>query len=83
MPDSETKAGPESTAGGDDDETEEPEPRPSAIRIPIASAGEQIGLGDVLKRATTAAHVKPCSGCQQRAQLLNRWVAFTPRRPRR
>jgi hypothetical protein len=31
------------------------------------------GLGDVVKSMTTAVGIKPCSGCQQRADALNAW----------
>jgi hypothetical protein len=31
------------------------------------------GLGDVIKRATSAVGIKPCTGCQKRATQLNNW----------
>jgi hypothetical protein len=30
------------------------------------------GLGDTLKKLTTAIGIKPCAGCQKRAEILNR-----------
>jgi hypothetical protein len=41
---------------------------------------ESIGLGDVIKRATSVAGIKPCGGCAQRAARLNSRVTFTGRR---
>jgi hypothetical protein len=38
---------------------------------------EEIGLGDVVKRATYAMGIKPCSGCEKRAAALNRWMVFS------
>jgi len=83
MPESETTARSEGKPAGDDAVNEEHQPPRIAIRLPVLSVGEPIGLGDLLKRATTAAHLPPCAGCQRRARLLNRWVAFTPGRPHR
>ena len=39
---------------------------------------EEIGLGDVVKKATAAVGIKPCGACQQRAELLNNWMKFKP-----
>jgi len=33
---------------------------------------ETIGLGDAVKDLTTLAGIPPCTGCEQRAALLNR-----------
>jgi hypothetical protein len=40
-----------------------------------------VGLGDVVKRVTTAVGIKPCGGCQRRAEALNRLVTFQGRTP--
>jgi hypothetical protein len=50
------------------------------IRLPSFIVQEPVGLGDVVKRGTTALGVRPCGGCQQRAARLDRWVRFEPRR---
>ena len=50
------------------------------VRLPGFITDEEIGLGDVIKRATYAMGIKPCGGCARRAATLNRWVMFTPRR---
>jgi hypothetical protein len=50
------------------------------IRLPGFITEEDIGLGDVIKQATTKAGIRPCGGCEQRAARLNRWVVFTGRR---
>lgn len=52
--------------------------RPKRIGIP-GFISEEIGLGDVIKRATSSMGIKPCGGCLRRAQALNAWVVFTPR----
>jgi hypothetical protein len=49
------------------------------VRLPGFISEEDVGLGDVIKRITYRLGVKPCSGCQRRATMLNRWVAFTGR----
>jgi hypothetical protein len=46
------------------------------VRIPGFVSDEQIGLGDVITRVTHAVGIRPCGGCAQRAQRLNRWVSF-------
>jgi hypothetical protein len=43
---------------------------------------EDVGLGDVIKRATAKAGIMPCAPCQARAEALNRRVVFTGRPPR-
>jgi hypothetical protein len=50
---------------------------PRRIRLPGFIADEDIGLGDVIKRATSAVGIRPCGGCQQRAAALNRRFVFT------
>lgn len=40
---------------------------------------EEVGLGDVIKRATYAAGIRPCAGCRRRAAAFNRWLVFSPR----
>jgi len=49
------------------------------VRLPGFITGEEIGLGDVIKRATSYVGIKPCGGCQRRAAALNRWTVFTGR----
>jgi len=52
------------------------------VRLPGFVVDEEIGLGDVVKRATSYLGIKPCGGCQQRAAALNRWMVFTKGRSR-
>jgi len=47
------------------------------VRLPGFVAEEEIGLGDLVKRATYAMGIKPCSGCEKRAAALNRWMVFS------
>ena len=53
------------------------EREPVRVRLPGFLTEEEIGLGDALKRASSVMGIKPCSGCQKRAAVLNRWVVFT------
>jgi hypothetical protein len=55
--------------------------QPYRVRLPGFITEEEVGLGDVIKRATSAAGLKPCSGCERRAAVLNRWLVFSGQRP--
>jgi hypothetical protein len=49
------------------------------IRLPrflIEENENEVGFGDVIKRATRAFGVAPCGGCERRAAWLNRRVSF-------
>jgi hypothetical protein len=50
---------------------------PFRIRLPGFIRDEEIGLGDVVKRVTYVAGIRPCGGCDKRAAALNRRVVFT------
>jgi hypothetical protein len=50
---------------------------PRVIRLPGFVTEEPVGLGEVIKRVTSSAGVRPCGSCAKRAALLNRWVAFS------
>ena len=54
--------------------------RPRQLRLPGFVADEPIGLGDVIKRATSAIGIKPCGGCAERAAYLNGRVVFGGKR---
>jgi len=56
------------------DQSEHP---PHRVRLPGFIMDEEIGLGDVIKRATSYIGIKPCGGCERRAAALNRRVVFT------
>ena len=53
------------------------EHEPFRVRLPGFITEKEIGLGDVIKRATYAIGIKPCKGCERRASALNQWVVFT------
>jgi hypothetical protein len=53
---------------------------PRTVRLPVFVSDEPVGLGDVVKRATSSIGIKPCGGCAQRAARLNSRLAFTGRR---
>lgn len=50
------------------------------VRLPGFVADHEVGLGDVIKRATSAVGIQPCGGCEERARRLNQWLVFTPKR---
>ena len=47
------------------------------IRLPGFLIEKEIGLGDVIKRATSLAGIRSCLGCERRAAVLNRWMKFS------
>ncbi|KJU82908.1 hypothetical protein MBAV_004901 [Candidatus Magnetobacterium bavaricum] len=47
------------------------------IKLP-GFISEEVGLGDVIKSVTSTVGIKPCGGCEKRAETLNNWVSFTP-----
>jgi hypothetical protein len=48
------------------------------VHLPgFITSDDQIGLGDVVSRATYALGIKQCGGCADRAAALNRWMVFT------
>jgi len=59
------------------DRRSEQPPHPREIRLP-GFLQEDVGLGDVIKRATNTIGIKPCGPCAQRAAQLNRRIVFSP-----
>jgi hypothetical protein len=55
---------------------------PYRVRLPGFISDTDVGLGDVVKRATSSIGIKPCRGCEKRAAALNRRFVFTGRRSR-
>jgi hypothetical protein len=54
--------------------------KPYRMRLPGFTSGEEVGLGDVIKRATSAIGLQPCGGCERRAAAWNRWLSISGRR---
>ncbi len=55
--------------------------KPLMLRVPMFAGKtlrQPVGLGDVVKKATSAVGIRPCGGCNKRANALNRLVMFTP-----
>jgi hypothetical protein len=50
------------------------------LKLPGFINENEIGLGDLIKKATSAIGINPCDGCEQRARLLNRWVVFNSKK---
>lgn len=64
----------EETGDGQAERMEIPKYR---MRLPGFILDEDVALGTVVKRVTSAFGAQPCSGCEQRAAALNRWLVFT------
>lgn len=47
------------------------------IKVPFLK--EEIGVGDVVKAATAAVGVKPCTPCEERRRKMNASLRFVPR----
>jgi len=58
-------------------EAAEPTRKPYRMRLPGFTSGEEVGLGEVIKRATSSIGMQPCGGCERRAAALNRWMTFS------
>ena len=56
------------------------EPAAHRVRLPGFTAETEVGLGDVIKRATSLIGIRPCGSCLERAASLNRWIALSGRR---
>ncbi|MBC7936277.1 MAG: hypothetical protein H7Y86_13080 [Rhizobacter sp.] len=50
--------------------------KPIVIRLPGFVSEEEIGLGTLIKRATTALGIPACNSCEQRARALNSRIVF-------
>jgi hypothetical protein len=58
---------------------DEPRPAHHTIGLPSFLVEKPMGLGDAIKRVTSAVGVLPCGACDQRAAKLNSWLAIEPR----
>lgn len=67
-------------AGDPPERTAPPTPARHHVRLPGFLVKEERGLGEVLAKASTVARIRPCGGCRQRADTLDRWMRLTPRR---
>jgi hypothetical protein len=46
------------------------------IPLPNFIAKKEIGLGDIIQRATAIIGIKPCEACRKRAATLNKKIVF-------
>jgi hypothetical protein len=49
----------------------------NALRVRLPGFNAEVGLGDAIKRITSAVGIRPCGGCSRRASSLNKLVVFT------
>lgn len=61
-------------------DTPKSEHQPHRVRLPGFISDEEVGLGDVIKRATSAVGIRPCDDCAKRAAMLNSWMVFSGKR---
>lgn len=54
--------------------------RPYRVRLPGFVTDHDVGLGQAVKRVTSALGIRHCAGCQRRAATMDRWVTFSGRR---
>jgi hypothetical protein len=57
--------------------TDKPNSASRPVRLPGFLNEKEIGMGDVIKRATSYLGITPCGGCEARAAALNRWLVFS------
>lgn len=60
--------------------TDRDAPAAHRVRLPGFVTETEVGFGDVIKRATSLAGIRPCGSCLERAAILNRWMVFSGRR---
>jgi len=63
----------------DDSELDRKRSARSAVRLPGFINDDDIGLGDVVKRVSSAAGIRPCRRCDKRAEAMNSWLVFRGR----
>lgn len=56
--------------------------RSLTVRVPGFVADREVGLGELIKRATSTIGLRPCTGCQQRAARLDKAVTLRGSRHR-
>jgi hypothetical protein len=56
--------------------------KPAKLTMRIPGLKRSVGLGDVVKKATTKVGIRPCGGCNRRAAVLNGRIVFAPRKPK-
>jgi hypothetical protein len=61
------------------EDAEQPSQARHHVRVPGFNSDTEVGLGDVIKRVTSFAGIKPCGPCQQRAVRFNQWLGFRGR----
>lgn len=52
-------------------------PEPYRVRLPLFIRDDDVGLGNVVKRVTSTLGIRPCGGCERRADALNSRLVFT------
>jgi hypothetical protein len=63
-----------------DDVAEKRDRPPYRLRLPGFIGDKDIGLGDIIKRATYSVGITPCGACGRRAATLNRLMVFSGKR---
>jgi hypothetical protein len=60
-------------------------PVKNGLRVPLPGfmVKKDIGLGHIVKRATSTLGIKPCASCAKRAAALDKWVVVGPGKRKR
>jgi hypothetical protein len=56
---------------------DKPNLTPARVRLPGFLNEKDIGIGNVIQRATSYVGIRHCGGCEARAAALNRWLVFS------
>jgi hypothetical protein len=60
-----------------DNPVDEDQLKPRRVSLAGMITDEEVGLGDVIKKATSMVGIRPCGSCAERAKQLNKWLVFT------
>jgi hypothetical protein len=63
-----------STDGGESAGESRAEAYAHRVRVPGFLVEDEVGLGDVIARATSRFGISPCKRCEERRIALNRWM---------
>ncbi len=53
-------------------------PAAHTVRLPRFIVKEPLGLGQIVKRMTSAIGVQPCGPCERRANRMDQWLRVLP-----
>jgi hypothetical protein len=54
--------------------------RPYRLLVPWTIKRDEVGLGDIIRKAASSIGFKHCDACERRAGRINEWIVFSTRR---